>query len=283
MLPLKVLHIFGAIIGTLIRFTDNRNKRIADINIAICFPELTPKEHKHLLNKSLIENSKTLIEAFWLWRHPNQAMDKHLGDIKNKQILMRAKESDKGTIFLTPHFGSWEFSGLLTAAHTDFWILYAPPKSAYIEKLSCEGRSGTGATLVSTANLNLKDLIQHLKNGGSVGILPDQVPDGHGGEYAEFFNRKAYTSTLAVKLANKLNCHLVIGYALRNPKNSVIYDTYYFDAPKEMFDSDSAKAVLRMNQCIEEYVLSSPEQYIWGYKRFKKPVAGDANPYRKQT
>ena len=279
-LPLKVLHLLGVIVGALLRLTKNRNKRVADINLSICFPDLAPEEHQQLLNKSLIENAKTLLEAFWLWKHPHQALNKHLADIKNEHLLMRAKDSDKGTIFVTPHFGSWEYIGLLTAAHTDLWILYAPPKSAYIEKLSCMGRSGTGGNVVSTTNLNLKDLIQHLKKGGSVGILPDQVPEGHGGEYAEFFNKKAYTSTLVCKLANKLKCHVVLCYALREPTRQTQYNAYYFDAPQEMFDNDSAKAVASMNQCIEEYILSSPENYIWGYKRFKNPAPGDANPYQ---
>ena len=278
-LPLKVLHALGVVIGTLLRLTRNRNKHVANINLSICFPELNTKQREQLLNESLKENAKTLLEAFWIWKHPRQALNKHIGNIKNEHLLTRSKESRKGTIFVTPHFGSWEFIGLLTATYTDLWILYAPPKSEYIDKLSCNGRSGTGAKVVSTTDLNLKSLIQHLKNGGSVGILPDQVPDGHGGEYAEFFNRKAYTSTLACKLANKLKCHVVLGYSLRDSVNPQLYDSYYFDAPNEMFNDNTAKAVTSMNQCIEGYILTSPENYIWGYKRFKKPAPGDASPY----
>ena len=279
-LPLKFLHFLGVIISLLMRLTNNKNRRIAEINISICYPNLSKKERNELLTKSLKENARTLLEAFWLWNHPEQALKKHLGKIENEHLLVRAKDSHTGTIFITPHFGSWEFSGLLTATYADLWILYAPPKSRYIDTLSRKGRAGTGAKVVSTTNLNLKKLIQHLNNGGSIGILPDQVPDGHGGKYAEFFNRKAYTSTLACKLANRLKCHFVLGYALRNSANPAFYDCYYFDAPEEMFDDELLTAVTCMNKCIEKYISTSPENYIWGYKRFKKPAPGDTNPYR---
>ncbi|MEM8843663.1 MAG: lysophospholipid acyltransferase family protein [Pseudomonadota bacterium] len=279
-LPLKVLHLLGSFASLLLQKTNNRSKHIADTNLSICFPNHSSNKHRLLLNKSLKENSKTLLEAFWLWKHPKEALMSHLGDIKNEHLLIRAKESHKGTIFVTPHFGSWEFIGLLTAKYADLWILYAPPKSEYLERLSCEGRCSTGAKVVSTDNLNLKKVIQHLKNGGSIGILPDQVPDGHGGKYANFFGRKAYTSTLACKLASKLKCHLVLGYTLRNAINPSLYDSYYYDAPKDMFNEDIAKATESMNQCIEQYILTSPENYIWGYKRFKKPAPGDTDPYK---
>ena len=261
---------------------DNRNRRIASVNLSLCFPNLSKRARRRLLNKSLRENAKTLLETFWLWKHPHQALGKHQGDIKNEHLLQRAKNSNKGTIFITPHFGSWEYSGLLTATYSDLWIIYAPSKSSYIDQLSCMGRSATGAKVVSTKELNLKDLIQHLKIGGSVGILPDQVPDGTGGEYANFFQRKAYTTTLACKLAAKLKCHVVFGYSLRNSRHPTLYDTYTFDAPQEIYSDNIQKSVACMNQCIETYILTSPENYIWGYKRFKDPAPGDTNPYRQQ-
>ena len=272
----------GLLAGELLCLFDNRNRRIASINLSLCFPHLSKKARHKLLKKSLKENAKTLLEAFWIWKHPHQALTRHQGDIRNKHLLLRAKNSTKGTIFLTPHFGSWEFIGLLAAKYSDLWIIYAPSKSSHIDRLSCKGRTATGAKLVSTRELNLKKLMQHMEAGGSVGILPDQVPDGKGGEYANFFQRKSYTSTLACKLAAKLKCHVVLGYTLRNSKHSRLYDSYCFDAPQEIYSDNIEKAVACMNQCIESYILTSPENYIWAYKRFKKPAPGDNNPYQQR-
>ena len=267
----------GKFIGSLLFIFKNRNKHIAEVNIDICFTKLSHVSKQELLKKNLQENGKTLIECFWLWRHPQKVLGTLLGNIKNYELLKRA--SKQGTIFVTPHFGSWEFGALLTAANCDFLILYAPSKSEHITMLSCQGRSSTGGTVISTNELNAKHLIQHIKNGGSVGILPDQVPDGNGGVYSSFFGRQAYTSTLVCKLAKKLQCPIVFGYALRNTQNSLRYDAYYYEAPKEVYSDNIIIATDALNKKIESFINTVPEQYVWGYKRFKNPAPGDSYPY----
>ena len=275
--PLSAHHRLGKLIGSLLFIFKNRNKHIAQVNIDICFSSLSKAEKQQLLKKTLQENGKTIVECFWLWRHPQKVFGSLLGNIKNHQLLKRA--SQQGTIFVTPHFGSWELAGLLTAANSDLLILYAPSKSCHITMLSCQGRSSTGGTVINTNELNAKHLIKHIKNGGSVGILPDQVPDGNGGVYSDFFGRQAYTSTLVCKLAKKLQCPVVFGYALRNTQKSLRYDVYYYEAPKDIYSEDIIQATNALNKSIEDFINTAPEQYVWGYKRFKKPAPYDSYPY----
>lgn len=276
-LPLAAHHRIGKFIGSMLYIFNNRNKHIAQVNIDICFTNLNPHEKQALLKKTLQENGKTLLECFWLWRHPQQVLGALLGSIKNHALLTRARK--QGTIFVTPHFGSWEFIGLLTAANSNLLILYAPPKSEHITMLSCQGRSSTGGTVISTDELNAKHLIKHIKNGGSVGILPDQVPDGNGGVHSSFFSRQTYTSTLVCKLAKKLQCPVVFCYALRNSEKLLQYDAYYYEASKEIYRDDIKLATDALNKSIEDFISTAPEQYVWSYKRFKHPAPGDIYPY----
>ena len=259
--------------------TNNRNRHIANTNKNICFPRKDRQWRNSLLKNSLIENSKTLLEALWLWRNSAYALSKLCGEITNQQLLDETASKQRGTIFVTPHFGSWEYAGLLTASRSDLIILYAPPKLKYLHQLSYHGRSSSGAQLIETSSIKLKTLITHLKRGGSVGILPDQVPSGNGGVYAKFFGRLAYTSTLVSKLAGKYHCDIVFCYSLRRCKPSLRYDTYYYAAPKEIYNLDEQAAAQTLNKFIETCVLSAPEQYLWSYKRFKRPAPSDSYPY----
>ena len=272
-LPLGALYGLGAFIGSLSFRFKNRNKHIAKTNLDLCFPGYSDNQRRDLLEKTLIENAKTLLEAPWLWRHA-RALEQ-ISAIENEYLLNRA--SRQGTIFVTPHLGSWELIGLLTAARTDLLILYAPPKSAYLEKLSCQGRRATGASTVSTRQLNIKTLLRHIKNGGSIGILPDQVPAGNGGVYSPFFGRMAYTGTLVCKLANKLKCPVVFGFILRKSRKK--FSAYYHQAPKEIFNNDIQTASRSLNKTIEQFILKAPEHYSWSYKKFKNPAPGDSYPY----
>lgn len=279
LLPLRAHHFLGNCIGLLLYYSSNRNKHIAKVNIELCFPGLSHQEKNQLLKNSLKENGKTLIECFWLWRHPKNVLDNLLGTIENKHLLTNMSENNLGTIFVTPHFGSWEYIGLLTASHSNLIILYAPPKSSHVNKLSCEGRESTGGKVVSTEELSIKKMIQHIKAGGSVGILPDQVPDGNGGVHSNFFGRKCYTSTLVCKLANKLHCPVVFCYALRKYQPSLHYNARYIPASDDIYSNNIEVATNALNLAIEQMINQSPEQYIWGYKRFKRPAAGDSYPY----
>ena len=272
-------HTIGKFFGWSLTHFNNRNKHISAVNLKICFPELNKLEHNTLLKKSLQENSKTLLEALWLWRNAGTALNCLRGNIVNEKLLKDAASKRLGTIFVTPHFGSWEYAGLLTAAHCNLMILYLSPKIPYLHELSCQGRSSTGATLVETSALNLKSIIKHLHSGGSIGVLPDQVPPGNGGVYSPFFNRLAYTSVFVSKLARKIHCDVVFCYSVRRQGKAVKYDTFYFSAPDEIYHRDESKSVRVINKFIEDCVAKQPEQYLWGYKRFKRPPPGETNPY----
>ena len=265
-------------IGWVSAHVKNRNRHIAQANLKICFPEKEQAWRNNLVKQSLQENSKTLLESLWLWRHSSYALTQLRGQIFNEHLLKNAKEKNRATIFVTPHFGSWEYAGLLTASNCNLMIMYAPPKLDYLHKLSYAGRSSTGAQLIEAKSAGLKTLVSHLKNGGSVGILPDQVPAGKGGVYAPFFSRLAYTTTLVGKLASRFNCEIVFCYSLRNFEDKLRFDTYYFQASKELYN-DEETSTQALNKFIEECIAKAPEQYLWSYKRFKQPPPNTANPY----
>ena len=274
-------HAVGSLLGWISTNINSRNRHIASTNIEICFPLKEVDWRNSLLKKSLRENSKTLLESLWLWRNSTYALSKLCGDITNQHLLDEANTKNQGTIFVTPHFGSWEYAGLLTASCCDLMILYAPPKIKYLHQLSYHGRSSTGAQLIETTSVSLKTLIAHLKQGGSIGVLPDQVPSGNGGVYAKFFNRLAYTSTLVSKLASKYQCNVVFCYSLRRNKPSLHYDSFYYAAPQQLYDRNEQTSAQALNKFIENCVLQTPEQYLWSYKRFKSPAPTDDYPYKK--
>lgn len=219
-----------------------------------------------------------MLESLWLWRNSSRALTQLCGEVINKHLLSSANGKQTGTIFVTPHFGSWEYAGLLTASRCDLMIMYAPPKLEFLHELSYQGRSSTGAQLIETTSASLKTLVNHLKNGGSIGVLPDQVPNGNGGVYVPFYSRLAYTTTLVSKLANKYNCEIVFCYSLRRSDIQLRYDTFYYPAPKELYSSDE-KSARALNFFIQSCIDNAPEQYLWSYKRFKRPPPNMTNPY----
>ncbi|MDB9975598.1 hypothetical protein OAE24_05455 [Candidatus Thioglobus sp.] len=52
-LPLKINHIFGALIGKLLYIFGSEAKKVSVKNVEICFPELSFKDQKSLVKKCI--------------------------------------------------------------------------------------------------------------------------------------------------------------------------------------------------------------------------------------
>lgn len=278
-LPLSTTLKLGGLIGRFLYFSKNRSKHITAVNLAICFPEKSPAELKLLLKNSLIDDACKLLEAFWLWKNAGEVMSNMIGTVHNKHLIEKARDPNKSTILITPHFGSWELTGLYTASICGLNTMYTPAKIPYIEKLSRQGRMKTGATLQESNAKSLRTFITLLKQGGNIGILPDQVPADNAGVFAPFFKRACFTSTIITKLANRHHCKVIVGYAIRSKNRPIQYDIHYSNAPKKMYDPDPVQAAYGLNEFIEELTRISPEDYLWSYKRFKRAGPGDQSPY----
>jgi len=107
-----------------------------------------------------------------------------------------------------------------------------------------------------------------------VGFLPDQVPGTGEGEWGEFFGRPAYTMTLAAKLAERDNVAPFLAFARRLPRGEG-YSIHVRPLPAPL---PGERATRRINRALEALVRECPEQYLWGYNRYKIPKGASAPP-----
>jgi len=117
----------------------------------------------------------------------------------------------------------------------------------------------------------VRQMIKALRRGEAVGLLPDQVPPEGQGLWAPFFGREAYTMTLAVRLAQQTGATVLLARAERLPWGRG-YDVYLEPLPEPLADTLEA-AVLQINQAMEHVIRQCPQQYLWGYARYKQPRA----------
>ena len=68
LLPMRLAHGLGGMVGWLFYRIPNRERHNACINLALCLPELSEVERDRLLLRCMIENAKTLTEAPGIWR-----------------------------------------------------------------------------------------------------------------------------------------------------------------------------------------------------------------------
>jgi KDO2-lipid IV(A) lauroyltransferase len=178
----------------------------------------------------------------------------------------------QSVLFMTPHMGAFE---LTVVAHAQrFWatrpmtVLFRPPPKPEMAPLLAAARNREGLRAVPTTLSGVKDLVQTLKSGGTVGLLPDQVPVQGLGVWAPFFGREAYTMTLAARLAAHADV-VLLAWAQRLPWARG-YVIHVAPAP-EPLAADKQAAAAQVNAWMEGLIRQAPSQYLWGYNRYKPP------------
>jgi KDO2-lipid IV(A) lauroyltransferase len=146
--------------------------------------------------------------------------------------------------------------------------MYRPLRSEKQNEYLFARRNQGNLTMASADKSGILKIQRALSNGELVGMLPDQDPGEDGGIMAPFFNKEVNTMTLLARLAQKHNAQVLMFWAKRLDKGRG-YDLN-FEPVNLCKDGDDLESCVKvMNKSIESLVRKTPEQYMWGYKRFK--------------
>ena len=280
-LPLSWSHRLGALLGGLLWWIPNPLRRIAERNLALCFPEQSALEQNRLLRRNLQETAKGLLELGPLWLWPGErALELIQKPVAGDDALAAAVNRKQGVILVTPHLGAWELAGLYYSSRYPLTILYRPSRIG-LDAISRRGRGRLGGRVVATDAGGLRALLIALRRGEVLGILPDQDTGGVGdgeGLFAPFFGIAAGTMTLVSRLVLKNRTPVFLTWAERLPRGQG-YALHLRALPEVTAAASLQASVAALNQGVEAAVRTLPEQYLWAYKRFKTRPPGEPKLY----
>lgn len=280
-LPFRFVQGVGGLLGWLSAWVPNEHRDVSERNVRLCFPELPPREQRMLVRESLAEAGKTLTETFALWFGPVSRSLALVREVRGAEAFEAAVARGKGVLLISPHLGSWEVIGLHVGARHPMLCMYRPPRMEQLDAIIREGRQRTGTRIVPTDAHGIRALMQALKGGEVVGILPDQDPrDASGAVFAPFFGVQANTMTLISRLVAKSGAAPFFTFAERLPKGRG-FILHLIPADPAIADTDPVRATTALNAGVEQCVRMAPEQYQWSYKRFRTRPEGEPRRYRK--
>ena len=267
-LPLSFLHRLGAMVGLLaIRVSsDYRDKMHA--NLAQAQLAGDGRQTRQLLDEAARQSGRMAFELPYVWFRPLSLV---LSQVRcdDHAVFEEAESRGRGILFLTPHLGAFEITARYYARRKPVTVLFKPPKRAMFAPVLQAARNYPGLS-AAPANLSgLRTLLRALRRGEAIGLLPDQVPTDGDGRWAPFFGRPAYTMTLPQRLAEQTGAAVVVVLGERLP------DAQGWRMHAQLMDElPTPEAV---NRVMEQLIQRFPDQYLWGYNRYKQP-AGVAAP-----
>ena len=274
-LPLMLLHVVAWLMGWLLNLVPNKLRWLTRRHLALCLLELGVADRRRIARQSLMHSMQAVLEAPAIWFGPHWRLQRWLNQPDAIQQLKVLQAGGKGVILLCPHIGSWELAGMFCAAHGPMTSLYKPQKGV-IDGLIHEGRTRLQAQLVPTTATGVKSLLQALKKGEMIGILPDHDPPEGSGVFAPFFGIPAHTTGLVTKLAARSGAPVWFCLARRRHWG-MGFEITLQPLPAEITDPEQGVAVL--NRAVESVIRQMPEQYWWGYERYRRRPPGVPSLY----
>jgi len=276
--PLRLLMVAGATLGSLLYRIPNRRIRLARRNIELCFPDLEPVRREILARDSMRSIGQTFLEFGWIWYRKPERIFSLIRNIHGLELFQQACEAGQGVLLAVPHLGSWELIGQYLPSQIESVAMYKRPGNPGVEHVIVRGRQRTGLKLIPADGKGVRKVFQAIRRGHLVIILPDQQPKEGQGQFAPFFGIEALTMVLLSRLAQKTACKVLFAWIERLPGGAG-YDLHFSAAPAQISDPDLRISVTALNQGVEQCVRQCPAQYQWSYKRFGIRPDGEPQLY----
>ncbi|HMO44546.1 MAG TPA: lysophospholipid acyltransferase family protein [Rubrivivax sp.] len=275
------LHLLGACLGWLAYLLSPAYARRLRINAR------RAGIARELRQQSIAEAGKMGTEGLRLWlRPPGQPIADPV-QWEGEALIDEALQGGRGLVFLTPHLGSFELTAQAYAqrygARKPITVMFRPARHPRLRELQHDARARPALATVPASIAGVRQMLRALKRGEAIGLLPDQVPPQGMGVWADFFGTPAYTMTLAARLALQSGAPIVLAWCERLPRGRGFHlrlSRLEEALPTQGDDAEALQAAQAavINRAMQRLILQCPQQYLWGYHRYKRPRGAKAAP-----
>lgn len=248
-------------------------RKLAINNILAAYKDFDFKKAKSLAKANFISISQTVAEVLLLINDRINLDDvMQNGESAVKKVKELTKNNKNGIIFVTAHFGNWEFLAhyFATKGFPVSVVGRYGNNSLIEDNITFPFRHKFGNDLIYKDDA-MRNMIKLLKNHGNLGILTDQKT---GNFKAEFFGRECYTTKSVATLFLKFNPMIIPIFAKRIDKTKFeIIVEKFPEIPSNLSKNEAELFITQTcNDIFENIVRSAPEQWFWMHNRWRMDV-----------
>lgn len=275
LLPYRVQMKLGAMLGALMVYMLPARRRIAQINIGLCFPELDASQQRALVNNCFRFSGKSLFETALCWWGGNARLQP-LAHVTGLEHVHAALQQGRGVMLLSAHFTCLEMGAHLLGLHLPINVMYKRHRNELFESVMKHARERRFNRAIN--HHDVRGLVRSLKDGNVVWYAPDQDFGTRQSVFVPFMGISAATLTAPARFA-QLSGALVLPFFPRNLGHGRGYQLEIFPALENFPSGSEMLDAERINRLIEERVRKTPDQYLWLHRRFKTRPLDEAPLY----
>lgn len=277
-LPLGVQAAIGRAAGRLMHAFARRRRRIAEVNVGLCFANLSAQQRRAIVGEHFEWLSRSLIERGLLWFASEERL-KRLIRVEGDVGL--AERSQRPVMWLVPHFVGLEVAGAavqLFQTRTAIDI-YQRQGNPYFDRVLKAGRLRFGRAEAYSRRTPIRRWMKRLREGCAFFNMPDQDFGLKDAEFVPFFGVPAATLTAPSKIARLLDM-TVQPVVVRMLPGGQGWQVRFLPPWTDWPSDDPVADAARMNAFVESEIRQQPAQYLWVHRRFKTRPPGQPTPYR---
>ena len=243
-----------------------RSKKVIYNNIKRALPEIDENNLKNIENSMWNNYGRIFAEYIFLKDFRYGKLTSNV-QIEGQEILNDIKENNKQVIFISGHLSNFELMAMfIEKSGINLSAIYRPLNNIFLngimenirKRYICKNQIKKGLA-------GLKKLIKLKKKNYSTALMIDQrVSEGI---LSPLFNEKALTTTIPAQLVKKFNIPIVPVYIERiDGLKFKITINQPLSFPQ---DTSQQQITDNLNQILEKFILSKPENWIWSHNRWK--------------
>jgi KDO2-lipid IV(A) lauroyltransferase len=274
-LPYRALFALGRALGTLTVHLPGERRHVAQRNLELCLPHLSPAERSDLLRAALRDLGMMFVEFALAWFGSERAIAAVPCEIEGLEHLEACRKSGRGALLVGGHFSHLELCARLVSQRIRIAGMYREMDDAVFERAVLRVRLRYAQAMFLKEDL--RRTVKYMRAGGTVWYAPDQDMRGKDSVFVPFFGVSAATITATHHLARLSGAAVIPFFHQRKPDGGYVLR---LEAPLADFPGDDVTIdTARVNACVERMVRDAPAQYLWIHKRFKTRPVGETPVY----
>ncbi len=272
LLPRRVCLAMGRGLGHLGFKLMKSRAQVALDNLTLVYgTAMTPQERLRIASANFAHLGAMFFECFHYLAH-TEKISKYL-TVRGEEHLKAVLAQGKGAVAFSGHMGNFLLMTVGVGWVSNSKFIFRDPSDKDVSALYTWIRERGHSPVIADNPRHRCAYYSnaHLKSGGLLGVLIDQVENG--GVYVDFMGQKAGSTVGAAKLALISGAPLLPCFCVRKP-DSTLEVTFgpEFVIPRDRPNDPEclAEIVGNMNKEVEKWVRQYPEQWFWGHRRWRQ-------------
>jgi KDO2-lipid IV(A) lauroyltransferase len=274
-LSVRAVSRIGVLTGNLVHRLARQRRHFTEVNLDLCFPELTAGERTSLVKQTMVHTSIGALEVVLPWLNPTRDLSGRM-TITGVHHLEAAIAEGRGVVLIGGHFSAMDIISQGLAQAVDIDVMYRENKNPVWEWLQVSGRSRYFDGVIERGDT--RQTLRRLKAGRAIWYAADQDYGPKHSVFAPFFGVSTATITATARLARFNNSPVIFMKNFRD-LDTLTWSIDFSPRVVGFPSGDDIADATRINGIIEAAIREHPEQYLWMHRRFKTRPPGEPSVY----